>query len=96
MKLRPLHDRVAVERVEQEAKTSGGIFIPDTAQEKPQEGRVVAVGPGERDEHGKVHALDVKVGHRILFGKYAGSDVNVDGQELKILRESEILAKVEN
>ena len=92
MKFRPLHDRVVVRRVDAEEKTKGGIIIPDTAKEKPQEGEVIAVGPGARDESGKVQALDVKVGDRILFGKYSGSEVKVDDKEYLILREEDVLA----
>jgi chaperonin GroES len=95
MKIRPLHDRVLVERVEAEAKTAGGIIIPDTAKEKPAEGRVVAVGSGVRDESGKLVALDVKVGDKILFTKWGGTEVKVDGKELLIVKESDILAVVE-
>ncbi|HAU76998.1 MAG TPA: co-chaperone GroES [Agrobacterium sp.] len=89
---RPLHDRVVVRRVESEEKTKGGIIIPDTAKEKPQEGEIVAVGSGARDEAGKVVALDVKVGDRVLFGKYSGQAVKVDGQELLVMREEDIMA----
>ena len=95
MKFRPLHDRVLVRRVEQEAKTTGGIIIPDTAQEKPMEGEVVAVGPGARGEDGKVHSLDVKAGDRVLFGKWSGSEVKIDGEELIIMKESDIMGLVE-
>jgi chaperonin GroES len=91
MKFRPLHDRVVVKRIEEEAKTAGGIIIPDTAKEKPQQGEVVAVGPGARDEAGKVNPLDVKVGERVLFGKWSGSEVKIDGQDLLIMKESDIL-----
>lgn len=91
MKFRPLHDRVVVRRLEGENKTAGGIIIPDTAKEKPQEGEVVAVGPGARDEQGKVVALDVKAGDRILFGKWSGTEVKIDGEELIIMKESDIL-----
>ena len=90
-----LHDRVVVKRVEEEAKTSGGIIIPDTAKEKPQQGEVIAVGPGARDEAGKVNALDVKVGDRVLFGKWSGSEVKIDGEELLIMKESDILGMLE-
>ena len=89
---RPLHDRVLVKRVKEEEKTKGGIIIPETAQEKPQEGEVVAVGPGARDEDGERIAMDVKVGDRILFGKYSGSDIKIDGEEHLILREEDVLA----
>jgi chaperonin GroES len=91
MKFRPLHDRVAVKRVAEEEKTKGGIIIPDTAKEKPQEGEIVAVGPGTRGEDGKLHALDVKVGDRVLFGKWSGTEVKLDGDELMIMKESEIM-----
>ena len=95
MRFRPLHDRVLVRRVEQDAKTAGGIIIPDTAKEKPQEGEVVAVGAGTRGEDGKLHALDVKAGDRILFGKWSGTEVKVEGEELIIMKESDILGIVE-
>ena len=95
MRFRPLHDRGLVRRVEQDAKTAGGIIIPDTAKEKPQEGEVVAVGAGTRGEDGKLHALDVKAGDRILFGKWSGTEVKVDGEELIIMKESDILGIVE-
>ena len=88
---RPLHDRVVVRRVESEEKTKGGIIIPDTAKEKPQEGEIVAVGSGARDESGKVVALDVKVGDRVLFGKWSGTEVKLDGEELLIMKESDIM-----
>jgi chaperonin GroES len=91
MKFRPLHDRVAVKRVEEEEKTKGGIIIPDTAKEKPQEGQIVAVGPGARGEDGKVHPLDVKVGDRVLFGKWSGTEVKLDGEELMIMKESDLM-----
>ena len=91
MKFRPLHDRVVVRRVESEAKTAGGIIIPDTAKEKPQEGEVIAVGPGGRDEAGKLIPLDVKAGDRILFGKWSGTEVKIDGQEYLIMKESDIM-----
>ena len=91
MAFRPLHDRVVVKRIEEEAKTAGGIIIPDTAKEKPQQGEVIAVGPGARDEAGKVNPLDVKVGDRVLFGKWSGSEVKLDGEELLIMKESDIL-----
>ena len=90
-KFRPLHDRVVVRRVDSEEKTAGGIIIPDTAKEKPSEGEVVAVGPGARDEAGKLVPLDVKVGDRILFGKWSGTEVTLDGQELLIMKESDIM-----
>ena len=91
MAFRPLGDRVLVKRVEEESKTKGGIIIPDTAKEKPQEGEVIAVGPGARDESGKLVELDVKVGDRILFGKWSGSEVKIDGQDLIIMKESDVL-----
>jgi chaperonin GroES len=90
-----LHDRVVVRRIEAEEKTSGGIIIPDTAKEKPQEGEVVAVGPGARAEDGTVTALDVKAGDRILFGKWSGTEVRIDGEELLIMKESDILGVIE-
>jgi Co-chaperonin GroES (HSP10) len=95
MAFRPLGDRVLVKRVEEEEKTKGGIIIPDTAKEKPQEGEVIAVGPGARDDNGKVQALDVKAGDRILFGKWSGTEVKIDGQDLLIMKESDILGVVE-
>ena len=95
MHFRPLHDRVVVRRIEAEEKTSGGIIIPDTAKEKPQEGEVVAVGPGARAEDGTVTALDVQAGDRILFGKWSGSEVRIDGEELLIMKESDILGVIE-
>jgi chaperonin GroES len=95
MKFRPLHDRVLIRRIEQEAKTSGGIIIPDTAKEKPQEGEVIAAGSGVRGEDGKIHPLDVKAGDRILFGKWSGSEVKLDGEELIIMKESDILGIIE-
>ncbi len=91
MKFRPLHDRVLVKREEQDEKTAGGIIIPDTAQEKPMEGKVIAVGTGTRDESGKLTPLDVKAGNRILFGKWSGTEVTIDGDELIIMKESDIL-----
>ena len=94
MKFRPLHDRVVVRRIEAEEKTAGGIIIPDTAKEKPQEGEIVAVGPGARDESGKVVALDVKAGDRVLFGKWSGTEVRIDGQDLLIMKESDIMGVV--
>jgi chaperonin GroES len=96
MKVKPLHDRVLIERIEAESKTAGGIIIPDTAKEKPAEGKVVAVGEGLRDDHGKRVALDVKKGDRVLFAKWGGTEVKVDGQELIILKESDILAVIES
>ncbi len=95
MAFRPLGDRVLVKRVEEEEKTKGGIIIPDTAKEKPQEGEVVAVGPGARDDSGKVQPLDVKAGDRILFGKWSGTEVKIDGQDLLIMKESDVLGVVE-
>jgi chaperonin GroES len=95
MAFRPLGDRVLVRRVEEEQKTKGGIIIPDTAKEKPQEGEVIAVGPGARDDSGKVNPLDVKVGDRILFGKWSGSEVKLDGEDLLIMKESDILGVLE-
>lgn len=94
MKFRPLHDRVVVRRIEAEEKTAGGIIIPDTAKEKPQEGEVVAVGAGARDENGKIVALDVKAGDRVLFGKWSGTEVRIDGQDLLIMKESDIMGIV--
>ena len=91
MKFRPLHDRVALRRVDSESKTSGGIIIPDTAAEKPQQGEIMAVGPGARDETGKITALDVKKGDKVLFGKWSGTEVKIDGQELLIMKESDIM-----
>ncbi len=95
MQIRPLHDRVMVRRIDSDDRSSGGIIIPDTAQEKPMEGEVVAVGPGARGEDGKVHALDVKKGDRILFGKWSGTEVSVDGAELLIMKESDIMGVIE-
>ena len=95
MKFRPLHDRVVVRRLEAEEKTAGGIIIPDTAQEKPMEGEVIAVGPGARDEAGKLVPLDVKEGNRILFGKWSGTEVKLDGEELLIMKESDIMGIIE-
>ena len=94
-KFRPLHDRVVVKRVESEEKTKGGIIIPDTAKEKPQEGEVIAVGPGARDEAGKLVPLDVKVGDRILFGKWSGTEVKIDGEDLLIMKEADIMGIIE-
>lgn len=91
MKFRPLHDRVVVRRIESEEKTKGGIIIPDTAKEKPQEGEIVAVGPGARDEQGRVNPLDVKAGDRVLFGKWSGTEVKIDGKDLLIMKESDIM-----
>jgi len=95
MKFRPLHDRVVVRRIESEDKTAGGIIIPDTAKEKPQEGEVIAVGPGGRDESGKLLPIDLKVGDRILFGKWSGTDVKIDGEELLIMKESDVMGVIE-
>jgi len=96
MKFRPLHDRVVIRRVDEETKTAGGIIIPDSAQEKPQEGEVVAVGPGARGDDGKIHALDVKIGNRVLFGKWSGNEVTIDGEELLIMKESDVMAIIDN
>ena len=95
MSFRPLHDRVVVKRLEGEEKTKGGIIIPDTAKEKPQEGKVVAIGPGGRDENGKLTPLDVKACDRVLFGKWSGTEVKIDGEELLIMKESDIMGVVE-
>ena len=95
MKFRPLHDRVVVRRLEADEKTAGGIIIPDTAKEKPMEGEVIAVGPGARDEAGKLVPLDVKDGDRILFGKWSGTEVKLDGEELRIMKESDIMGIIE-
>ncbi len=95
MKFRPLHDRVVVRRIDAEEKTKGGIIIPDTAKEKPQEGEVIAVGPGARDETGKIQPLDVKAGDRVLFGKWSGTEVRIDGEDLLIMKESDIMGVVE-
>lgn len=95
MKFRPLHDRVLVKRLESEEKTKGGIIIPDTAKEKPMEGEVVAVGPGARSEDGKITPLDVKVGDRILFGKWSGTEVKMDGDELLIMKETDIMGIID-
>jgi chaperonin GroES len=95
MKIRPLHDRVIVKRVEEERKTASGIVIPDSATEKPDQGEVKAVGPGKKDENGKVIAMDLKVGDRVLFGKYSGQVVKVDGDELLVMREEDIMGVVE-
>ena len=94
-KFRPLHDRVVVRRITAEEKTAGGIIIPDTAKEKPQEGEVIAVGPGARNEQGQIQALDVKAGDRVLFGKWSGTEVKLDGEELIIMKESDIMGIVE-
>ena len=95
MKFRPLHDRVVVRRVEQDWKTAGGIIIPDTAQEKPMEGEIIAAGPGARNENGQLVALDVKVGDRVLFGKWSGTEVKIDGEDLMIMKESDIMGIIE-
>ncbi len=95
MKIRPLHDRVLVKRIDSDAKSAGGIIIPDTAQEKPMEGEIVAVGPGVRGEDGEVHPLDVKKGDRVLFGKWSGTEVTLDGDELLIMKESDVMAVME-
>jgi chaperonin GroES len=95
MKFRPLHDRVVVRRLEQEEKTAGGIIIPDTAKEKPQEGEVVAVGPGALDEHGELVPLELKAGDRVLFGKWSGTEVKIDGEELMIMKESDVMGVIE-
>ncbi len=95
MQFRPLHDRVVVRRIEADQKTAGGIIIPDTAKEKPQEGEVLAVGPGTRDESGKLVALDLKAGDRVLFGKWSGTEVRIDGEDLLIMKESDILGVIE-
>ena len=95
MNLRPLHDRVIIKRLDQESKTASGIIIPDAAAEKPDQGEVLAIGPGKRDETGKLVALDVKVGDRVLFGKYAGQTVKVDNEELIVMREDDIMAVVQ-
>ena len=95
MKFRPLGDRVLVKRVEEETKTKGGIIIPDTAKEKPQEGEIVAAGPGARDDNGKVQPLELKAGDKILFGKWSGTEVKVDGEDLLIMKESDVLGVIE-
>ena len=95
MAFRPLGDRVLIKRVEEEEKTKGGIIIPDTAKEKPQEGKVIAVGPGARDDNGKVQPLDVKAGDLILFGKWSGTEVKIDGDDLLIMKESDVLGVIE-
>ena len=95
MHFRPLHDRVVVRRIESEEKTAGGIIIPDTAKEKPQEGEIVAVGPGARGEDGKLHPLDVKAGDRVLFGKWSGTEVKIDGQDYLIMKESDVMGVIE-
>ena len=95
MKFRPLHDRVVVRRIEQDEKTAGGIIIPDTAKEKPMEGEIIAAGPGGRNENGQLVPLDVKVGDRVLFGKWSGTEVKIDGEELLIMKESDVMGIVE-
>ena len=95
MKFRPLHDRVVVRRLKQDEKTAGGIIIPDTAQEKPMEGEIIAAGPGARNEDGKQVALDVKVGDRVLFGKWSGTEVKIDGEDLLIMKESDVMGIIE-
>jgi chaperonin GroES len=96
MKFRPLHDRVALRRVDSESKTSGGIIIPDTAAEKPQQGEVVAVGPGARNQDGKIVPVDVRKGDRVLFGKWSGTEVKIDGAEILIMKESDIMGVIAN
>jgi chaperonin GroES len=96
MKFRPLHDRVVVRRIEEDTKTKGGIIIPDTAQEKPQQGEVIAVGPGARDESGKLIPIDLKPGDLVLFGKWSGTEVKLDGEELLIMKESDIMGIIED
>lgn len=95
MHFRPLHDRIVVRRIEADQKTAGGIIIPDTAKEKPQEGEVLAVGPGTRDESGKLVPLDLKAGDRVLFGKWSGTEVKIDGEDLLVMKESDILGVIE-
>jgi chaperonin GroES len=95
MRFRPLHDRVVIRRLEQEDRSAGGIIIPETAQEKPMQGEVVAVGPGSRDDDGKLTPLDVEAGDKILFGKYSGTEVKVDGEDLVIMRESDIMGVID-
>ena len=95
MKFRPLHDRVVVRRIEADAKTKGGVIIPDTVKEKPQEGEVVAVGPGGRDENGKVTPTELKPGERVLFGKWSGTEVKIDGEELLIMKETDVMGVIE-
>jgi chaperonin GroES len=96
MAFRPLHDRILVRRIEADEKTAGGIIIPDTAKEKPQEGEVLAVGPGARNESGQLEPLDVKVGDRILFGKWSGTEIRLDGEDLLIMKESDVMGIIEN
>ena len=95
MKFRPLHDRVVVKRIDAEAKSAGGIIIPDTVQEKPSQGEIIAVGPGGRDENGKIIPIDLSVGERVLFGKWSGTEVVIDGKELLIMKESDIMGVIE-
>lgn len=95
MKIRPLQDRVIVKRLEEEQKTAGGIIIPDTAKEKPQKGEIIAVGPGKKNEDGKVQPLDIKKGNKVLFSKYAGTEIKVEGEELLIMREDDIMGVIE-
>jgi chaperonin GroES len=95
MKFRPLHDRVVIKRIEAEARTAAGIIIPDTAKEKPAEGEIIAVGPGGRDENGKLIPIDIKVGDHVLFGKWSGTEVKIDGQDLLIMKESDIMGVLE-
>ncbi|MBX4908209.1 MULTISPECIES: co-chaperone GroES [Rhizobium] len=95
MSFRPLHDRILVRRVDSEEKTKGGIIIPDTAKEKPQEGEVIAVGPGARNEAGQIQALDVKVGDRVLFGKWSGTEIKINGEDLLIMKESDVMGIIE-
>jgi chaperonin GroES len=95
MKFRPLHDRIVVRRLESEEKTRGGIIIPDTAKEKPQEGEVVAVGPGARNEQGQIVALDVKTGDRILFGKWSGTEIKIDGEDFLIMKEADVMGVID-
>ena len=94
MSFRPLHDRVVVRRIEQESKSKGGIIIPDTAKEKPQEGEVIAVGPGVRDDQGRLHALDIKAGDHVVFGKWSGSEIKIDGSDFLVMKESDILGVI--
>ncbi len=96
MKVTPLHDRIVVSRIEAEEKTAGGIIIPDTAKEKPQEGKIIAVGPGKRDKDGKLHHMDVKAGDRVLFTKWAGTELKLDGKEYMIMKEDDILGVIES
>ena len=95
MKFRPLHDRVVIEALDQEEKTAGGIIIPDTAKEKPMQGKVLAVGPGSRDDDGKITPLDLKSGERVLYGKWSGTEVKIDGKDLLIMRESDVMGVLE-